>query len=164
MRTLFFISLCCFMLLAKEATDHDTHGAAPDQGHGTTHNDNSHGDNSHGEVPIEGKHTMEGGGGHREKGGEHHEEGGHHSTQPSVVLFVFFGLFAGSVLRELNKKTKFPYTPMLIILGIIMGIYHKHLVFIVINNILGGTGKGSRDIRRYQSPYDSFRVHSSLNF
>ena len=151
------------MLLAKEATDHDTHGAAPDQGHGTTHNDNSHGDNSHGEVPIEGEHTMEGGG-HQEKGGEHHEEGGHHSTQPSVVLFVFFGLFAGSVLRELNKKTKFPYTPMLIILGIIMGIYHKHLVFIVINNILGGIGKGSRDIRRYQSPYDSFRVHSSLNF
>ena len=45
MRTLFFISLCCFMLLAKEATDHGTHGAAtdhgthgaaPDQGHGTT--------------------------------------------------------------------------------------------------------------------------------
>ena len=75
MRTLFFISLCCFMLLATEVTDHDTHGAAPDQDHGTIldqghgktpdqgHGTTSevktpHNDNSHGEAPIEGEHTI----------------------------------------------------------------------------------------------------------
>jgi len=47
---------------------------------------------------------------------EHHE-------QPLILLFLFIGLLFGGLLREINKKTKFPYTPLLIILGIIMGIY-----------------------------------------
>jgi hypothetical protein len=55
--------------------------------------------------------------------GEHNARehaGGHESWEPLIVLFVFVGLLSGSILRELNKKTKFPYTPMLIILGIVL--------------------------------------------
>jgi hypothetical protein len=51
------------------------------------------------------------------------ESGGHHETGPLVVLFVFFGLLCGAILREFNKKTGIPYTPMLLILGIILGYF-----------------------------------------
>jgi len=51
MRTLFFISLCCFMFLAKEATDHGTHDATPDQGHDATP------DQGHDATPDQGHDT-----------------------------------------------------------------------------------------------------------
>jgi hypothetical protein len=44
-------------------------------------------------------------------------------NHPLVVFFIFFGLFLGCILREVNKSTKIPYTPMLIVFGII--ISHK---------------------------------------
>lgn len=56
-----------------------------------------------------------------------HGGGEHHSTQPLIILFVFVGLLIGGALREVNKKTKFPYTPMLIIVGIIMGNWRESL-------------------------------------
>jgi Kef-type K+ transport system membrane component KefB len=31
------------------------------------------------------------------------------------------GLLLGGILREINKKTKIPYTPMLLVLGIVLG-------------------------------------------
>ena len=51
MRTLFFISLCCFMFLAKEATDHGTHDATSDQGHDATP------DQGHDATPDQGHDT-----------------------------------------------------------------------------------------------------------
>lgn len=36
-------------------------------------------------------------------------------------------MLLGGLLREVNKKTKFPYTPMLIIAGIIMGHWRESL-------------------------------------
>lgn len=60
--------------------------------------------------------------------GEHHEEGGsHHSNQSLVILFIFFGLLLGVILREVNKKTKIPYTPMLVVIGMLMGYYRESL-------------------------------------
>lgn len=44
-----------------------------------------------------------------------------------VILFVFVGLLLGSILREVNKKTKIPYTPMLLVLGIVLGYFRESL-------------------------------------
>ena len=53
-----------------------------------------------------------------------HSASGHHiSGESLVVFFLFTGLLLGGLLRELNKRTGFPYTPMLFMLGIIMGYY-----------------------------------------
>ncbi|EGR27161.1 sodium hydrogen exchanger family protein, putative [Ichthyophthirius multifiliis] len=61
----------------------------------------------------------------------------HHSAdqewqhqEPLIVFFIFFGLFFGGILRQVNQVTKIPYTPMLIILGIIFAIYRDDLGFI----------------------------------
>jgi hypothetical protein len=43
------------------------------------------------------------------------------------VLFIFFGLLCGSILREINKKTGVPYTPMLLVLGILLGYFRNDL-------------------------------------
>ena len=40
---------------------------------------------------------------------------------------MFFGLFLGGILREVNKRTGFPYTPMVVTVGIIMGKFDEHL-------------------------------------
>ncbi len=58
-----------------------------------------------------------------ESGHEGHEE---HSG-PNVVLFIFIGLLLGAILREVNKKTKIPYTPMLLVLGMVLGYIRDHL-------------------------------------
>lgn len=47
--------------------------------------------------------------------------------QPLLVLFVFLGLALGGLLRQVNRKTKLPYTPMLIVFGIIIGCYRDSL-------------------------------------
>ncbi len=47
--------------------------------------------------------------------------------QALIVLFIFAGLSIGGVLREVNKKTKIPYTPMLIIAGLLLGYYEDSL-------------------------------------
>jgi len=55
-----------------------------------------------------------------------HGEEGHHDAghdQLLIVLFTFVGLMVGGLLRELYKKTKFPYTPLVVIAGILMGHY-----------------------------------------
>jgi hypothetical protein len=44
-----------------------------------------------------------------------------------VVLFIFVGLLLGGLLREINKKTKMPYTPMLLVLGIFLGYFRESL-------------------------------------
>jgi hypothetical protein len=44
-----------------------------------------------------------------------------------VVLFIFVGLLLGGLLREVNKKTKIPYTPMLLVLGIFLGYFRESL-------------------------------------
>ena len=75
------------------------------------------------DVPTEHAHELD-----HESSGEHeHIQGLSHHEQPLILLFVFFGLFIGGLLREVNKKTKFPYTPMLIIAGIILGHWDDNL-------------------------------------
>jgi NhaP-type Na+/H+ or K+/H+ antiporter len=40
----------------------------------------------------------------------------------SLSIFVFISLLAGVVLRLLSRKTKFPYTPMVLVFGILWGL------------------------------------------
>lgn len=56
-------------------------------------------------------------------------EGGHegHGSGPLVVLFITVGLLLGGILREVNKKTGMPYTPMLLMLGVFMGYCRNSL-------------------------------------
>lgn len=56
---------------------------------------------------------------------EHEEHASH--QQLLIVLFVFIALLIGGACRELNKKTKFPYTPILVIVGLIMGHWRDSL-------------------------------------
>lgn len=53
------------------------------------------------------------------------EEGGEASI--SVVFFIVVGVVAGAVLREVNRRTKFPYTPQLLIVGLFVGYCHQWL-------------------------------------
>ena len=42
------------------------------------------------------------------------------------VLFVLFGLFLGAFLKKLNKLTKIPYGPMVMIMAIIWGTFSEY--------------------------------------
>jgi len=52
--------------------------------------------------------------------GEHHEST-HENPEGMIIFFTFMGLLLGGFLREVNKKTKLPYTPMLLAIGIYIG-------------------------------------------
>lgn len=55
-------------------------------------------------------------------------EGGHHQESgPLAIFFIFFGLLCGALLREVNKKVGIPYTPMLLVLGILVGYCREGL-------------------------------------
>ena len=43
------------------------------------------------------------------------------------MLFVLAGLLCGILFRELNKKYGLPYTPLLMLLGIILGNVHPYI-------------------------------------
>lgn len=53
--------------------------------------------------------------------------GSHSSNQPLVILFIFFGLMLGVILREFSKKTKVPYTPLVVATGMVMGYFREYL-------------------------------------
>ena len=75
----------------------------------------------------EGVHGGQTGGEHG--GGEQHAGHEEHAG-PLIVLFIAVGLLLGGILREINKKTKIPYTPMLLVLGIFLG-YFRHSLGVV---------------------------------
>jgi hypothetical protein len=41
----------------------------------------------------------------------------------TIILVIFSAMILGGISREINKKTKIPYTPMLFIFGMIAGYY-----------------------------------------
>ena len=47
-------------------------------------------------------------------------------TISQKVLFVLFGLFLGAFLKKLNKLTKIPYGPMVMIIAIIWGTFSEY--------------------------------------
>ena len=69
------------------------------------------------------------GGAHEETahGGEEHSGGHHISYEVMVVLFISISLLIGGICREITKKTKIPYTPMLLVIGMLIGGYREYL-------------------------------------
>ena len=43
------------------------------------------------------------------------------------MFFLIFGILAGACLREVNKRYKIPYTPMLLVFGIFLGYFRDSL-------------------------------------
>lgn len=42
--------------------------------------------------------------------------------QANLIYYLMLGILMGLIMREVNKKTKFPYSPMMLILGILLGL------------------------------------------
>ena len=40
-----------------------------------------------------------------------------------VLFFILISLFVGCLLRELNKKTKIPYSPAVLFVGLLLGLF-----------------------------------------
>ncbi len=70
-------------------------------------------------------HTHEDGHSHAaHEANAHH---GHHiADEVLIVYFIAIGLLIGALLREVNKKIKLPYTPMLLIAGMIIGGWREY--------------------------------------
>ena len=54
-----------------------------------------------------------------------------------TILFVFLGLLFGQVLKHITNKTKIPYTPVLTLAGIVIGLLADYI---------GGWGGGAEHI------------------
>lgn len=52
--------------------------------------------------------------------------GDHKDNSMLLILSVFIFMLIGGITREINKKTKIPYTPMLFGIGMIIGYQVKN--------------------------------------
>ena len=48
-----------------------------------------------------------------------------YGQEPLLVLFVFISLFIGAILREVNKKTRIPFSVLMLYAGILLGKYYS---------------------------------------
>ena len=56
------------------------------------------------------------------------DHGGHHDTlDVDIVLFLFMCLLIGQHLKQFASLTGIPYTSMITVLGLLLGIYSKKL-------------------------------------
>lgn len=68
-----------------------------------------------------------------EHGGEHgeghgeHEEHEHDTTKLDVVLFMLLCMFVGQLFKQFASWSGIPYTSLITILGLILGIYYESL-------------------------------------
>lgn len=51
-----------------------------------------------------------------------HEGGGHHGPDTSLLLFIIVAIFIGSATRHFLKSIPVPFTALLLIIGIILGV------------------------------------------
>ena len=58
-------------------------------------------------------------------GTDHHSD--HEPSEVLVVLWVFITFLIGATLHEIQKKTKIPYTPMLLGVGILFGVFAEDM-------------------------------------
>lgn len=61
--------------------------------------------------------------------------GGEQHTGPTLVFFVILSIMIGALGRSINKQTKFPYTPLILLIGLILGYFRE----ILGENIGGGS-------------------------
>lgn len=55
-------------------------------------------------------------------GEEHHEGGGHHGPDTSPLFFIILAVFIGAATRHFLKAIPVPFTALLLIIGIILGV------------------------------------------
>jgi NhaP-type Na+/H+ or K+/H+ antiporter len=55
------------------------------------------------------------------------EEEEEHPNEAYVIYFIVITLLIGSICREITKKTSLPYTPQLLLIGLVLGSYYKYL-------------------------------------
>lgn len=55
------------------------------------------------------------------------DQNDHQPGEAYIVYFVIISLIIGAILREVKKITGIPYTPMLLLVGVLIGGYHKSL-------------------------------------
>lgn len=76
-------------------TDTDTHGDPHDT---DTHVDDSHGHDDH--------------------------DGGHHNPVIEVVCLIFIALLLGQLVKQCSARVSLPYTTLITIIGLIVGMFH----------------------------------------
>lgn len=47
-----------------------------------------------------------------------------------IVFLIFMILIVSAILREIKKKTNIPFSPMLLVVGLILGIFEESLGFV----------------------------------
>lgn len=92
-----------------EKTDNVQHHGEDHQGHEHAQPKQNH---------HETEHTEHGAEGH----GQDHGGGGHHGPDTSLLFFVIIAVFIGAATRHFLKKIPVPFTALLLIIGIILGI------------------------------------------
>jgi len=62
--------------------------------------------------------------------GEHHEDGGgHHGPDTSGLFFIIIAVFIGAATRHFLKRLPVPFTALLLIIGIILGVMTRFHLF-----------------------------------
>ncbi len=67
--------------------------------------------------------------GQAEMHGEHAEEGGHHGPDTSPLFFIILAVFIGAATRHFLKSIPVPFTALLLIIGIILGVMNRTHLF-----------------------------------
>ena len=44
-------------------------------------------------------------------------------TGSGIIFFIFLGLFCSCIAKEIHKKIGFPYTPLLVVFGILLSYF-----------------------------------------
>lgn len=57
-----------------------------------------------------------------DSGGEDH--GGHDFPIPYIILFVILCLFLGNIAKSIKEKTSLPYSPQLLVFGVVLGCFY----------------------------------------
>jgi len=47
-----------------------------------------------------------------------------------IVFIVFMTLIVSAILKEIKKKTNIPFTPMLLVVGLLLGLFEDKLGFV----------------------------------
>lgn len=60
---------------------------------------------------------------------EHHDEGGHHGPDTAPLFFIILAVFIGAATRHFLKAIPVPFTALLLIIGIILGVMTRLHLF-----------------------------------
>ena len=58
---------------------------------------------------------------------EHKKHEEHESSEAYIILFVILCLVSGVICKEIKKSTNIPYSPQLLVIGLILGSYYQQL-------------------------------------